>query len=1031
MKIPFNHALTATMGGTLVVALVLAGVTLDRRLVAELEEDARKDLSMTPPILVDRQETQGAMLRMHALEIAGSPAVGSALATGEASLAVRAAAEMAETWSEQAILIDSSGTVLAGPRAAATLSSVETQTEGPYAVVYEEGMLHGVALADVVFEGRRLGTAGVASALDAATSQVLAGLTLSEIILVGPEGRVTATTLDSAVAAAIAADRSPPGEDGVSEMIVGETGRLWRAEAPLGAAGTAFFVRAADRELAALPGLRGAALLAAGIALVVTILVALIVARNFARPVRALAIASRDLASGDFRAPLPHSRLAEISTVSRAFGDMRATLEKQLRQLAEANRELEEGQARLQALQTELVQRDRLVAAGRLVTELAHEIRNPVANVRNSLEVVKRHVDDPKAHQFTDLAIGELLRMHELAERMLDLNRPSETAGRADVRTVIGDVAALIELGDREGQWTVAHDDVAEATVAMGPDPLKQVLINLLTNAREAMPDGGVIDVVAARSDDSERVSISVADRGPGFRGDVRDRAFGPVRDDEGCRARGRPRPLHRGGPGARGPGADLDRRSRPGPRRDRRGRAAPGAGRVSVDAPTLLVVDDDEVFRLATAELLREEGYRVETAASAAEASPVIEGPGIDLLLLDLRMPGIGGLQVIEVLRRRGSGVPILMISGYGSVQTAVEAMHLGADDFLTKPVDPPELFRRVADLLDRRVRRDRVTDSTNHGIVGASPAMAEMLGAIRQVAGTEATVLIHGETGTGKELAARAVHRLSERSEGPFVPVNCAGLAEGLLESELFGHVRGAFTGAVRDRSGLFSAADGGTLFLDEVGDMSRHLQKRLLRVLQEREAAPVGSTRPRPVDVRIVAATHRDLRAEMEGGRFREDLYYRLAVFPIHVPPLRDRAGDIPLLARHLLERIADRSASGRVQSLSGAAMRALREHPWPGNIRELFAALESAAIRAGASDIGVQHLPPEVRNARTASARYRAPEPDDERAEIIAALDAARGVRADAARALGMSRTTLWRRMSALGLLGEADEAAPEE
>lgn len=530
MKIPFNRALTVTMGGTLVVALVLAGVTLDQRLVAELEQDARKDLSMTPPLLIDRQETQGAMLRMHAREIAASRVVGTAMANGDIAAAVRAATEMAGTWSEEAILLDSGGNVLSGPTAAATLSSLETQTEGPYAVVYEEdGTLHGVALADVVLDGRRLGAAGVASALDAETSQMLAGLTRSDVILVGPGGAVVASTLDSAYAAAIAADESPPAEDGVSELLVAGGERFWRAEAPLGSAGRAVFVRAADQELAALPGLRGAALLAAGIALLVTILVALIVARSLARPVRALADASHDLAAGDFEAPLPRSRLEEISVVSRAFDEMRAALETQIRRLAEANRELEDRQERLQALQTELVQRDRLVAAGRLVTELAHEIRNPVANVRNSLEVVKRHVEDPKARQFTDLAIGELLRMHELAERMLDLNRPTgDGAGGADVGAVVEDVSALIELGDRDGRWTVSHDDIPNLTAAIGSDSLKQVLINLLTNAREAMPEGGTIEISAGRSDEGARVSISVSDRGPGFDEDVRARAFDP-----------------------------------------------------------------------------------------------------------------------------------------------------------------------------------------------------------------------------------------------------------------------------------------------------------------------------------------------------------------------------------------------------------------------------------------------------------------------------------------------------------------------
>ncbi|MDH3733843.1 MAG: sigma-54 dependent transcriptional regulator [Gemmatimonadota bacterium] len=444
-------------------------------------------------------------------------------------------------------------------------------------------------------------------------------------------------------------------------------------------------------------------------------------------------------------------------------------------------------------------------------------------------------------------------------------------------------------------------------------------------------------------------------------------------------------------------------------------------------DNARLLIVDDDEVFRLSTAELLRDAGYTVDIAANAAEAGPILETRTIDLLLLDVRMPGIDGLQVVEVLRRRGSRVPILMISGYGSVETAVESLHLGADDFLTKPVDPDELCRRVAELLERRIRPERLEGDTHHGIVGRSREVAEMLAQIRQVAPSDATVLLIGETGTGKELAARAVHELSGRSHGPFVPVNCAALAEGLLESELFGHVEGAFTGAMRDKVGLFETADGGTLLLDEVGDMSLRLQKRLLRALQEHEVTPVGATRPRRVDVRVIAATHRDLRAEMETGRFREDLYYRLSVFPIRLPPLRDRAGDVPLLTRHMLSRLSERSTGPVPSALSRSAMRTLREHAWPGNVRELLSVIESAAIRAGGGTIGLEHLPVELRSLHRQLDRYRATgDPESEGAEILSALEAARGVRGHAASLLGMSRTTLWRRMRDLGLLDKGGD-----
>ncbi len=450
--------------------------------------------------------------------------------------------------------------------------------------------------------------------------------------------------------------------------------------------------------------------------------------------------------------------------------------------------------------------------------------------------------------------------------------------------------------------------------------------------------------------------------------------------------------------------------------------------------SPHILLVDDDDAFRRSTAELLRGDGFDVTTASGAAEASRALETRTFDLLLLDVRMPGVGGLDIVEVLRRRGERMPILMVSGYGTISTAVGSLHLGADDFLTKPVDPAELSRRIADLVDRRPVPERLDEATHHGIVGRSKNIREMIAAIRQVAPTDATVLVTGETGSGKELVARAVHDLSARAAHPFLPVNCAALAEGLLESELFGHVRGAFTGAVSDKDGLFAAAAGGTVFLDEIGDMSQRLQQRILRVLEEREATPVGATAPRPVDVRIVAATHRDLEREMEAGRFRRDLYYRLAVFPIRVPSLRERSCDIALLANTALERLRERSAGPTAPGISPAAVRLLQHHAWPGNVRELFAAVEAAAIRAGEGEIGVEHLPSVIRReeGEVGTGRYsETGDEEEERASILAALEAAGGVRAHAAAMLGMSRTTLWRRLRAYGIDSDSDSGEGAE
>jgi two-component system response regulator HydG len=437
------------------------------------------------------------------------------------------------------------------------------------------------------------------------------------------------------------------------------------------------------------------------------------------------------------------------------------------------------------------------------------------------------------------------------------------------------------------------------------------------------------------------------------------------------------------------------------------------------MSAARLLLVDDDRTFRLSTAALLRQDGHEVREAPDGASAVAMLGDERFDLILLDVKMPGLDGISLVEVLRTRGHDAPILMISGFGTVDTAVSALHVGADDFLTKPVEPDVLSARVESLLTRRPT-GALGSAESHGLVGRSPAVRSVLEVVERVAPTDATVLVTGETGTGKELVARAIHNASARSEGPFVAVNCAALAEGVLESELFGPRKGAFTGALKDRVGLFQAAAGGTILLDEIGDVSMGAQHRLLRVLQEREIVPVGSVRPISVDVRVIAATNRDLRADMETGRFRDDLYYRLNVVRIEVPPLRARREDIPLIAEVFFGRIGRRPHLG----CSPLAMRLLQGHPWPGNVRELLAVLERAHIEAGDRRIEAQHLPPEIRGQERGvevAGRYRVEvPPEDERSAIVRALAESGGSRSVAAGLLGMSRTTLWRRMKEFGL-----------
>jgi len=448
---------------------------------------------------------------------------------------------------------------------------------------------------------------------------------------------------------------------------------------------------------------------------------------------------------------------------------------------------------------------------------------------------------------------------------------------------------------------------------------------------------------------------------------------------------------------------------------------------------PRALVLEDDEATRELLVELVRAEGFDTVGAGSLAEARGLMAERPADLLMLDVRLPDGAGTALLDDVGFVGDAI---VVTGEASERSALDALRSGATDYLVKPVDIQRLRTMLRHVLRQYALRQQVGElqgelrSLGHfgELVGVSAAMQTVYDRLGRVAPTEAGVLITGETGTGKELVARAIHDQSDRAAGAFLAVNCAGLAEGVLESELFGHVKGSFTGASADREGLFRAAEGGTILLDEVGDMSQRLQQRLLRVLQEREVTPVGASRPVRVDVRVVAATRRDLREEAAAGRFRDDLFYRLNVFPIVLPPLRERHGDIPLLVESALERLRSRSRVPTPEGCTPAAMRLLRAWDWPGNVRELLGVVESAAIRSEGAPIGVEHLPAEIRDTAPSTSggpadeiRYSAAGDEQaERTAIAAALDAAGGHRERAARMLGMSRTTLWRKMKDYGL-----------
>src|SRR4051794_5841526 len=381
-----------------------------------------------------------------------------------------------------------------------------------------------------------------------------------------------------------------------------------------------------------------------------------------------------------------------------------------------------------------------------------------------------------------------------------------------------------------------------------------------------------------------------------------------------------------------------------------------------------ILVVDDEANARTALAELLRDEGYAVETAGDGFKALGKIADFDPEIVLTDLKMPGMDGLELLRKLRAEDEERVVVVMTAFGAIESAVSAMKEGAADYLAKPINFTELTLVLQRELERlRLRREagllhaRLAERYSfQNIIGSAPPMQEIFKTVAQVATARASVLITGESGTGKELIAAAIHERSPRAKGPFVKLHCAALAETILESELFGHERGSFTGAAGRREGRFFQANGGTLFLDEIGDISAAVQVKLLRFLQEHEFERVGGNETVKVDVRVIAATNRDLKAEVARGRFREDLFYRLHIIPLSIPPLRERPEDIPALARHFVQRFAARM-NRAASDISEGAMRALMRYPWPGNVRELENAVEQALVFSEGSELAEADLP----------------------------------------------------------------------
>jgi two-component system response regulator HydG len=453
----------------------------------------------------------------------------------------------------------------------------------------------------------------------------------------------------------------------------------------------------------------------------------------------------------------------------------------------------------------------------------------------------------------------------------------------------------------------------------------------------------------------------------------------------------------------------------------------------------TILVVDDDSAHRTMLRTLIKGWGYAVSEADDGSTAIEKIKETPYDLVLMDVRMVTVSGLEALETIKAHNPAIPVIIMTAYSSVETAVAALKRGAHDYLTKPLD----FDKLRLTLDRTMEHSRLKEENrllretlgqqfdSRNIIGKSPAMLKLLETVSQVAPSEATVLISGESGTGKELIAGAIHFNSRRKNGPFVKINCAAITETLLESELFGHEKGAFTGADRRKEGRFSQADGGTLFLDEVSEMSLMMQVKLLRALQEREFNRVGGETTIRVDVRVIAATNKNLLDQINQGTFREDLYYRLNVVELQVPPLSDRSEDIPLLAGHFLEMFAAKNRK-EIKGFSPGAMDKLIRYDWPGNVRELMNAIERAVVLARSSyldeadfpfmrNFSKEHRPENSNRLDARLLQGEVPLAELEKEAILRTLTAADGNKSEAARRLGITRKTLHKKLKAYGVM----------
>jgi len=672
---------------------------------------------------------------------------------------------------------------------------------------------------------------------------------------------------------------------------------------------------------------------------------------------------------------------------------------------------------RLRRLEAELCQREKLADLGQMAAGLAHEIRKPLNGIKGFASLLGRRLQEGETEQrYVGSIMGAADRLDSMLGRLLDFARPDDVrCATCDLRAEAEEVAAFVRAEERSGARIAVQVPEQARAVRADRDKLKQVLLNLLGGAgraglgdragRAAVPGGG-----AARPRQRARHRQGHRARRPGPHP-------GAVLLEQG--GRHRTRAAHCA-PHSSTTRFATGHREPPG-RRDDHVVPVAGGQHGGTMIRKVLIADDEATDRRLMEEILKavDEELQVVSARDGEEACSLIERDSFDLVLTDLKMPRKGGLQVLEKARAVSPPSQVVIVTGFADVPTAVDSIKRGGFDYLLKPicVDQVEmLLRRVKEHV-RLVEENRYLHAELAGgagdIIGESSAIKDVCRKAVFVAATDATVLLQGESGTGKELVSRLIHNRSPRREGPFIRVNCAALSESILESELFGHEKGAFTGAHTAKPGRFELADGGTLLLDEITETSEKLQAELLRVIEEKEFERVGGTRTVRVDVRIIATTNRDLAREVAERRFREDLYYRLNVVPLVLPPLRERDGDVDLLVSHFVEKFAGRLGKDRPQ-ISDGAMAALRRYPWPGNVRELENLIQRLVIMDTDGVIDCDDLPEHVGNPAAPSRSgllLGGTLEDIERHVILQTLASCNGNRTRAAERLDISTRTI--------------------